>query len=277
MYRVLLRNVYGKMSYLYFTTILLLGFLLITCKLKSSTSMINNNEHHTFSLNRTVQKHNDQSKDVKPVQMIRCYVFLLILTSPKGVLRRKAMRETWLKYELDHFKVERRFVVGTKDLSSITTKELKEEQSKYSDILLLEDFKDSYFKLTEKLIRSLLWVDGNINAKFVMKLDDDTFVRLDKLLPSISKKESRKRTYWGFFRGNARIKRTGPWKEPGWFLSDHYIPYALGGGYIISMDLVKYIARNANYLSLYNSEDVSLGEFYSSYFIEISKSKYIYY
>lgn len=39
-----------------------------------------------------------------------------------------------------------------------------------------------------------------------------------------------------------------------WFLSDRYLPYALGGGYVLGMDAVKYIARNADIFSHYVSE-----------------------
>ena len=259
MHRGLMRQMHGKATYLYLITIFLLGFLFITCKLKSySVTTRSSIQNQTLFLSKRSSRDDSLIKSKK----INCFAFLLIMTSPKGELRRKAMRETWLKYAGDKVKiaVERRFVVGTKGLSSITIKELKAEQSRNSDLLFLENFKDSYHKLTEKLLRTLIWINYNVDAKFIMKLDDDTFVRLDKLLPSIIQQEPVMRVYWGFFRGNARIKRKGPWKEPSWFLSDHYIPYALGGGYLISTDLVYYISKNANYLSLYNSEDVSLGE-----------------
>ncbi|XP_075213649.1 beta-1,3-galactosyltransferase 6-like [Lycorma delicatula] len=65
--------------------------------------------------------------------------------------------------------------------------------------------------------------------------------------------------YWGFFDGRAPVKRVGKWKEENWFLCDRYLPYALGGGYVLSHALVKYISRNAELLSVYNSEDVSVG------------------
>ena len=172
------------------------------------------------------------------------------------------MRETWIRTtNVDKLKVERRFIIGTKGLAPNILKELLNEQTKHSDLLLLDDFADSYSKLTEKLLRTIIWIEDNVDAKFVMKVDDDSFVRLDKLVPSLSTKEHLGRIYWGFFKGNARIKRAGAWKETKWFLSDHYLPYAVGGGYVISFDLVKFISNNANYLSLYNSEDVSMGKF----------------
>lgn len=87
--------------------------------------------------------------------------------------------------------------------------------------------------------------------------------------------------YWGYFDGRARVRRTGKWAEPvrlyeskpsqtalftptythiasslqqHWILSDTYIPYALGGGYLLGMDLVDYIAKNEKLFSIYNSE-----------------------
>ena len=39
-----------------------------------------------------------------------------------------------------------------------------------------------------------------------------------------------------------------------WFLCDKYLPYAQGGGYVISHDLVKFVVVNVDRLQFYNSE-----------------------
>jgi len=240
----------GRKSYLYLILIVLLIILLFICKI----SYVNDPQQtgNGLAISR---------RDTPTTKKIKCYIFLLILVGPSSKLKRQAMRETWLTTtKVGQMTIQRRFIIGSKGLSSISTKLLKEEQTQYSDLLLLKDFKDSYKKLTEKLLRALIWINDNVEAKFIMKADDDTFVRLDKLLPSIDKKSSLGRIYWGFFRGNARVKRSGPWLEEKWFLSEQYLPYALGGGYLLSFDLVEYISRNANELILYNSEDISLGK-----------------
>lgn len=54
--------------------------------------------------------------------------------------------------------------------------------------------------------------------------------------------------YWGYFHGNAKIKTSGKWKESDWIVCDRYVPYALGGGYILSKSLITYIAKNADQL-----------------------------
>lgn len=83
-------------------------------------------------------------------------------------------------------------------------------------------------------------------------------MRLDVLVEELRAKEPR-RLYWGFFSGRGRVKSGGKWKESAWVLCDYYLPYALGGGYVISADLVRYLRLSRDYLNLWQSEDVSLG------------------
>ena len=40
--------------------------------------------------------------------------------------------------------------------------------------------------------------------------------------------------YWGFFDGRAPVMKKGKWAEKDYKLCDKYIPYALGGGYVLS-------------------------------------------
>jgi galactosylxylosylprotein 3-beta-galactosyltransferase len=39
-----------------------------------------------------------------------------------------------------------------------------------------------------------------------------------------------------------------------WILSDRYLPYALGGGYVISGELIALIVKQAPYLAVFTSE-----------------------
>ncbi|XP_010848533.1 PREDICTED: beta-1,3-galactosyltransferase 6 [Bison bison bison] len=69
----------------------------------------------------------------------------------------------------------------------------------------------------------------------------------------------RRRLYWGFFSGRGRVRPGGRWREAAWQLCDYYLPYALGGGYVLSADLVRYLRLSREYLRAWHSEDVSLG------------------
>lgn len=120
-------------------------------------------------------------------------------------------------------------------------------------------------------------IDFGLRFKYVLKCDDDTFVRLDKLPKEIEKvtllystpssnfesvspyirvnvqsndveNTSKLGIYWGYFNGNAHIKNAGKWKETNYILCDKYVTYALGGGYILSKELVQFLGKNLNSL-----------------------------
>ncbi|KAL1513377.1 hypothetical protein ABEB36_002796 [Hypothenemus hampei] len=137
-----------------------------------------------------------------------------------------------------------------------------------------------------------------LGYKYVLKCDDDSFVNLPLLLSEIPKMEktlsnsnlkfplnlspeelnqfittdvqmnenvktnfhiNNVSLYWGYFHGNAKIKTAGKWKENDWITCDRYVPYALGGGYILSKPLITFLANNAKYFRTFKSEDVSVG------------------
>jgi len=215
-----------------------------------------------YNKNSQITESNDtgfilNSKRSSNKSMLYCYLFVAVLTSPKGFLRRRAIRETWLN--LQKTETVARFFIGVKDLNPVLLKDLANEQKNYGDLVFILNLKDSYQNLTQKLLKTLIWIHSNVNTEFVMKVDDDSFVRINVLFSELKKREEIGRIYWGYFRGSANVKRIGPWAEPSWYLSDHYLPYALGGGYVISSDLLPFICAASKYLQHYKSEDVSLG------------------
>ena len=200
------------------------------------------------------------------------FLIITILSSPKNIKNRNAIRETWLKLGGTHRRFQTFFVVGTFGLSSEVVGHLEEEQNGYKDMLLLDDLKDSYHTLTEKLLKSFLWLKNeSFTFDYLLKLDDDSFVRLDNLYDELVSKDTQLTAsareaglYWGYFDGRAPVKRTGLWSESDWFLCDRYLPYALGGGYIVSKNLIDFITSNWKHLKFYKNEDISLGSWLAS-------------
>ncbi|KAJ9586225.1 hypothetical protein L9F63_020134 [Diploptera punctata] len=188
-------------------------------------------------------------------------ILILILTSPKNVNRRNTIRETWLNLCNSTCNVKHYFVIGIRNLHEETLYAVQAEQFRHRDLLLLPNIVDSYANLTQKVLESYVWIDKSVNFEFVLKCDDDSFIRLDKVISELQLIPASQRSglYWGFFNGRAQVKQNGKWKEREWFLCDYYLPYAMGGGYVLSRKLVHFIASNAEYLRLYNSEDVSVG------------------
>lgn len=191
---------------------------------------------------------------------------VLVLSSVRGRERREAIRGTWMKgYQDREPPVIVRFAIGTLQLPSSDLQALTQEQSEHGDLILLPDLKEDYTNLTRKVLHSFAWVDTHLNFSYLMKCDDDTFIILDTVLSELAARKLKQSYYWGFFDGRATPKRSGKWTEKGWFLCDRYLPYALGGGYVLSADLVHRIAVNADGLQLYNNEDVSVGVWLSPY------------
>ena len=184
------------------------------------------------------------------------YLLVLILVGPGSVQSRETIRQTWAFKPPAEAIIK--FVVGAKNLSVQFQETLKEEEEKFNDIVYLHNFTDSYQHLTMKLLQTLIWASNNVKFQYLLKADDDSFVRVDKVLLELKRKPP-ERFYWGFFDGRAHVKRSGKYMEKSYVLCDRYLPYALGGGYVISTDLVQFVAKNADYLKLYNNEDVSLG------------------
>ncbi|XP_014476379.1 PREDICTED: beta-1,3-galactosyltransferase 6 [Dinoponera quadriceps] len=185
---------------------------------------------------------------------------VLILSSPDNLERRDTIRKTWL---VDHNAMVRPlFVVGTLDILPEQRNTLLSERDKFNDLLLLPRLQDSYGTLTKKVLHALKSTYEHYDFDFLLKCDDDSYVLVHRILKELDRWESkgtRRELYWGFFNGRAQVKRSGPWKETDWILCDYYLPYALGGGYILSYNLVKFIASNTDILKLHNSEDVSVG------------------
>ena len=60
---------------------------------------------------------------------------------------------------------------------------------------------------------------------YLLKVDDDSFVRLGALLNALKDIEQHPLLYWGFLDGRAKPMRGGKWSESEWRLCDRYLPY----------------------------------------------------
>ncbi|XP_006871764.1 PREDICTED: beta-1,3-galactosyltransferase 6 [Chrysochloris asiatica] len=188
---------------------------------------------------------------------------VLVASAPRAAERRSIVRSTWLSTPRrgGPSDVWARFAVGTAGLGADELRALEREQVRHGDLLLLPTLHDSYENLTVKVLAMLTWLDEHVDFEFVLKADDDSYARLDLIVAELRARDPsrRRRLYWGFFNGRGRVKPGGRWRESSWQLCDYYLPYALGGGYVLSADLVHYLRLSREYLRAWHSEDVSLG------------------
>ncbi len=196
-------------------------------------------------------------------------LLVMVISTPENRARRDAIRKTWVSSYVKHEKkFAVKFVIGTLDRNVNETESLISENKTFGDLLLLTDHLDSYKNLTRKVLHTFVWADRNTNYSFVLKIDEDSFPKLDQIELELKLRTSRKPLYWGLVATRGTPKKKGRWADPHWNLCDKYLPYALGLGYVLSKDLVHRIAMNADGLTLYNCEDVSVGAWISPFDLE---------
>lgn len=192
------------------------------------------------------------------------FLFVAVLSAHKNEELRNAARRTWVKLasRTGHH-VAYRFFVGALGLPAQAKADLLQESRTFNDTVILANSRDSYEQLTEKLLMTFEWVAEHCDFDYLLKLDDDSFARIDLIadeLGTLKKRKLGRELYWGFFSGNAPVFKKGKWAEPVWYLRDRfYLPYARGGGYVLSNRLVMSIQEYKMDLERYFSEDVSVG------------------
>lgn len=187
----------------------------------------------------------------------------IILSSPvgNGAPRRAAIRRTWLQLyrSLTDVKIIAKFVLGTKQLDRKSSQELLQESSIYKDMILFDDFEDTYNTLSSKVLRSFMWAHSNHDFDYLIKVDDDSFVQMDRFVGALRDMKCPSLLYWGYFNGRGSPDYSGKWAEKQWTLCPHFLPYAMGGGYVLSWKIVDLIASFNHSLAVYKNEDVTVG------------------
>lgn len=193
------------------------------------------------------------------------FLFVAILSSHKTEHLRHAARRTWLKLAAaSERRIVYKFFVAAGDIPPKWIDKLGQEQRQFNDIEIFYRISDSYERLTIKLLYSIQWAVNHYYFDFLLKLDDDSFARLDAIADELAHwKEDRpgRELYWGFFAGNAPVFTSGKWAERTWYLRDgYYLPYARGGGYVLSLGVARQIGTIGTVtFEQYSSEDVSVG------------------
>lgn len=229
---------------------------------KVNVSATEGNDHQqSMSLREdTVKVKHGLSKSSSGCPAANLHIVILVLSAPGGVVRRNAIRGTWLhNYHSGMLKVTSRFLIGTRNLLKEKIGNLTVEQNQFGDLLLLDGLKDSYSNLSAKVLLGLKWAHQTQKFDFLIKTDDDSYVRIDKVAKNLQQMNCDDLLYWGYFMGHAVPEPSGKWAEYNWFNCPHYLPYAMGGGYVLSSRLVSLIVLYSHRLKIYNNEDVTVG------------------
>ncbi|EPS65479.1 hypothetical protein M569_09297, partial [Genlisea aurea] len=191
----------------------------------------------------------------------RLKLFIGVISATNHFAERMAVRKTWMQsFPVEHSEVAVRFFVALNTRTEVNAI-LKKEAAFFGDIEILP-FMDHYELVVLKTIAICEYGVRNVSTPYVMKCDDDNFVRVDTVLKEIEEVSDGRPLYLGNLNLLHRPLRTGKWavSYEEW-PEEIYPPYANGPGYIISGDIARYIvSHHANStLRLFKMEDVSMG------------------
>lgn len=182
----------------------------------------------------------DPSPELCPHNGRDVHVVALIHSAPQNFETRDAIRLTW-----GHFGMRRDMVIGflVGQTENVTLeKDLQAEQFLYGDVVRSNSF-DSYKNLTLKTISMLEWVTTFCHrTKFLLKVDDDVFINVPKLLEFTECHLEYKRRIFGRLLQRVQPVRR---KDTKYFVSrqqfpGHFFPdFVTGPAYLITGDLVR--------------------------------------
>ncbi|CAN1265931.1 Hydroxyproline O-galactosyltransferase GALT6 [Linum perenne] len=188
-------------------------------------------------------------------------LFIGILSAGNHFAERMAVRKSWMRHRLIRTShVVARFFVSLHARMDVNL-ELKKEAEFFGDVVIVP-YMDNYDLVVLKTVAICEYGVHSVGAKYIMKGDDDTFIRVETVLDEAKKIPEGKSLYIGNINYFHKPLRHGKWAVTyqEWPEED-YPPYANGPGYILSADIANFIASEfeKHKLRLFKMEDVSMG------------------
>lgn len=199
----------------------------------------------------------------KKCEQLKPFLVLLVPVAPHNRKHRDIVRSTWGGESLVLDKVVKLFFLlghageGAQQIHEQLLQESREHQD-----LIQSDFLDCYKNLTIKTMVMMEWLDAYCSsASYAMKIDSDMFLNVHNLVNMLL--NAPKTNYMtGLVARGAAVLRDPHSK---WFLPvelyapSQYPRYALGLGYVLSLDLPKKLVEASRHINALYIEDVYLG------------------
>ncbi|CAI9726177.1 beta-1,3-galactosyltransferase 5-like [Octopus vulgaris] len=176
---------------------------------------------------------------------------------------RNAIRQTWASVAKGHVwpgrevqeTVKLAFLLG---LHQFPEREslLIAESKKYGDIIQ-ENFIDSYYNLSIKILMAMKWASHYCpGVNYILKADEDTFVNIPMLVEILRQPETPRHSIMGRIMPESKVYRFGRWKvDKKIYDKKVYPPYAAGNTYIIPGSIARKLFIASKYHVYLHVED----------------------
>jgi len=196
-----------------------------------------------------------RSRSQEITELPKLFIGILSYCSDRD--RRDAVRSTWLSSDVlqkvqSMAHVEWKFILGQHPQSersaACLSSSLEAESLEFGDLAILDNLAENYQILSRKTLAMFKWASEHVDADFVFKTDDDSYLNLAGLVADLAQVESPNTPlYWGHHQSLT------PWLSadyniaPKWYLKPEDLPrdtqtYATGAGYMLSRPLVRHLA-----------------------------------
>ena len=203
--------------------------------------------HHETSLitNRSCTQHYD--------------LLILVSSAPANLKRRNIIRKTWAFDRAFKPKWTTAFLVAQTRNQTLSNSLLKEDET-YRD-LARANYYDHYWNQTRKIQMGFEWAIRYCNFSFLLKLDDDVFVNVPKVLLFLREPTTPKeKLYTGKHYTDQFPRREGKWMVTYEEYNDTTYPdFCPGFGYILSHDVVSSFVETFPSLPFFRLDDVYVG------------------
>ena len=191
------------------------------------------------------------------------FLLILVPSLPLGSDSRQLIRDTWFEGLNNSEDVALRFIVGTKSVETEKIIKITEENGTFGDIIFI-DLKESYNALTNKTLALINWAHHHIKFSYLLKCDDDSYAFVKNIIVQLKKRPTNTKLYYGNVLMTVKPAHgKSKCADKNWNLGPYYIPFAMGGGYILSHDLVSFVSRHIPHLMWHINEDTAVGAWVS--------------
>ena len=218
-----------------------------------------------FKPNKTKISHLNYRFIQKPYCRFNTSLVILVMSLHNMTSQRQAIRDTWGSVSNSyswpnsnqHFSIEVFFVLGINKNSSLNT-EVAMEAAERMDVIVAQ-FDDSYFNLTLKVLLAFKWTrDFCSTAKYVMKVDEDTYINIPKFVDLLHSQQLNN-TILGPYFFNDLVFRIGKYAvSKSNFPAPKYPPHLKGNAYVMPSDVSMKILAVSEYMPYVNIEDCAI-------------------
>ena len=179
-------------------------YIVVVLPYQNNYKNYNNNDNNLNDIRLAQKNSSDQRKSI--------LMFIAILSAPKRIQRRNALRRSWLtqckQLNTSCYIFSDSLDTYGKRLPDEMMVALEQEQFLNKDLILTES--PGGVNFATRYLWVIKWANRNYKFDFLLRVDDDYFICMDRLFLELPHRKVISKLYWGYIHcrpaGNFRVK-----------------------------------------------------------------------